>query len=78
MIEPAIEKATTRQKVFAFIKEHIHDKRFPPTIREIGVQVGLASTSAVHYHLDILRQMGLIRWTPGKARSIVLVKDEWS
>ena len=45
---------------------------YPPTVREIGQHVGVRSPSTVKYHLDHLRQAGLLQWDGGKTRSITL------
>ena len=41
-------------------------------MREIGQHVGVRSPSTVKYHLDHLRQAGLLQWDGGKTRSITL------
>lgn len=69
---------TKRQEdVLNFIKREIREKGYPPSVREIGAAVGLASSSTVHGHLDRLEKNGYIRRDPTKPRTIeVLVKDE--
>lgn len=53
-----------------------HNAGIPPTIREVGDMIGIKSTSHVRWHLDALEVRGLIRRTPGIARSIVLVERD--
>lgn len=55
---------TTKQKdMFAFLHDYIARHEFPPSIREIGDHVGIASTSVVNYNLNKLEEHGLIaRW----------------
>ena len=57
-------KLTKRQREIAeFIKHYAAKYGYPPTVREIGKAVGLASSSTVHAHLANLEKFGL-RATP--------------
>src|ERR1700684_2223092 len=49
---------------------------YPPTVREIGTEVGLASPSTVHAHLANLERAGLLRRDPTKPRALELVGRE--
>ena len=49
------------QRILAFMKNEIHAKGYPPTVREICEKVGLKSTSSVHSHLNTLERNGFIR-----------------
>lgn len=64
---------STQDKILNYIKSEIDLKGYPPTIREIGDAVGLASSSTVHGHLDRLEKRGLIRRDPSKPRAIDLI-----
>ena len=67
-------KLTKRQReVFDFIRRHTSEKGYPPTVREIGEAVGLASPSTVHAHLANLEKLGLLRRDPSKPRAIELL-----
>jgi repressor LexA len=59
-----------QQEIMEFIKKEVKDKGYPPSVREIGEAVGLASSSTVHGHLARLEQKGLIRRDPTKPRAI--------
>ncbi len=48
------------KKILAFLKEYQSREGYPPTIREIGEQTGISSTSVVNYYLDQLEKRGLI------------------
>ena len=62
---------TVRQrKVLEFIKESVEQRGFPPTIREIGDAVGLASTSSVSYQLISLQKKGFLRRDATKPRAV--------
>ncbi len=50
-----------QQRMFEFIHKFTREKGRPPTIREIGAQVGISSTSVVNYNLNILAREGLIQ-----------------
>lgn len=61
---------STQDKILKYIKSEIEIKGYPPTIREIGVAVGLSSSSTVHSHLERMEKKGLIRRDPTKPRTI--------
>jgi repressor LexA len=65
------EGLTPRQrKVLEFIRESVERRGFPPTIREIGDAVGLASTSSVSYQLVALQRKGFLRRDATKPRAV--------
>ncbi|WP_100373054.1 transcriptional repressor LexA [Bacillus sp. FJAT-45037] len=66
-----------QQEILDFIKIEVKKKGYPPSVREIGEAVGLASSSTVHGHLSRLEKKGFIRRDPTKPRAIeVLNLDE--
>jgi repressor LexA len=66
-----------QQDILDFIKSEVKKKGYPPSVREIGEAVGLASSSTVHGHLSRLESKGLIRRDPTKPRAIeILEVDE--
>lgn len=73
-----MKKLSKRQAdILAFIKAEVKKKGYPPSVREIGKAVGLASSSTVHGHLSRLESKGLIRRDPTKPRAIeILDTDE--
>lgn len=72
-----MKKVSKRQEdILAFIKEEVRTKGYPPSVREIGEAVGLASSSTVHGHLARLEQKGLIRRDPTKPRAIEILEPE--
>ena len=56
--------------VLKFIYECVHEKGYPPTVREIGEAVDLSSTSTVHGHIARLEKRGYIRKDPTKPRAL--------
>jgi repressor LexA len=71
-----VSKMSNRQNsILEFIKNEVRDKGYPPSVREIGEAVGLASSSTVHGHLDRLEKKGLIRRDPTKPRAIEILGD---
>lgn len=64
---------TRQQEIWQFLAEYVDEHGYPPTVREIGEAVGLASPSTVHAHLANLERAGLIRRDPTKPRAIELV-----
>ena len=70
-------KMTKRQQeIFTFIKRYGSKYGYPPTVREIGKAVGLASSSTVHAHLANLEKYGVLRRDPTKPRAIELLFDK--
>jgi repressor LexA len=62
-----------QQEIFEFIKKYSAGHGYPPTVRDIGKAVGLASSSTVHAHLANLEKVGLLRRDPSKPRAIELL-----
>ena len=62
-----------QQEIFDFIKRYSARHGYPPTVRDIGKAVGLASSSTVHAHLANLEKVGLLRRDPTKPRAIELL-----
>ena len=62
-----------QQEIFDFIKRYSAKYGYPPTVRDIGKAVGLASSSTVHAHLANLEKVGLLRRDPSKPRAIELL-----
>ena len=62
-----------QQEIFDFIKRYSAKYGYPPTVRDIGKAVGLASSSTVHAHLSNLERIGLLRRDPTKPRAIELL-----
>lgn len=62
------------QQVLDFITQYIQEHGYSPSIREIGAAVGLKSTASVSYHLQQLREQGVLHLPSGKGikRSISL------
>ncbi len=70
---PAETALTARQQeIWQFLVAYVDDHGYPPTVREIGEEVGLASPSTVHAHLANLERVGLIKRDPTKPRAIEL------
>ncbi|KLU59062.1 LexA repressor [Peptococcaceae bacterium CEB3] len=61
--------------ILDFIKSEIRRKGYPPSVREIGDAVGLASSSTVHGHLQTLEERGYIRRDPTKPRAIEILSS---
>ena len=61
-----------QQEIWQFLVTYVDGHGYPPTVREIGEEVGLASPSTVHAHLANLERVGLIKRDPSKPRAIEL------
>jgi repressor LexA len=62
-----------QQEIWDFLVGYVDRHGYPPTVREIGQAVGLASPSTVHAHLANLERAGLLRRDPTKPRALELV-----
>ena len=72
-----MKKISKRQEdIMTFIKDEVKKKGYPPSVREIGTAVGLASSSTVHGHLARLESKGYIRRDPTKPRAIEILDPE--
>src|SRR5262245_8699176 len=71
--EPVMDLTKRQQEIFDFIKRYSNDFGYPPTVRDIGKAVGLASSSTVHAHLANLEKLGLLRRDPSKPRAIEML-----
>ena len=71
------DKLSKRQAaIYVYICSYTAERGFPPSVREIGSAVGLASPSTVHMHLKVLQERGLIRRDSKKPRTIEVVNDD--
>jgi repressor LexA len=67
-----------QQEIWDFLVDYVDTHGYPPTVREIGEAVGLASPSTVHAHLANLERAGLLKRDPTKPRAVELVGRERS
>jgi repressor LexA len=67
-----------QQEIYDFVVRYAAKHGYPPTVREIGEEVGLASPSTVHAHLANLERAGLLRRDPTKPRALEVVGRERS
>jgi len=65
-----------QQRVLRVIKESIERRGFPPSMREIGDQVGLTSSSSVSHQLKVLEEKGFLRRDPNRPRAIEVFLPE--
>ena len=65
-----------QRRILEFIKSFALDNGYPPTIREIGEAVNIASTSVVNYNLNKLVEHGLIERAPKVSRGLWLSNQE--
>jgi repressor LexA len=71
-----VELTGRQREIWSFLVDYIDGHGYPPTVREIGEAVGLASPSTVHAHLANLERAGLLRRDPTKPRALELTGRE--
>ena len=71
------EVLTQRQReILDYLRKMLREKAYPPTVREIGLAIGLSSSSTVQNHLNTLERKGYIHRDPSKSRAIELVEKD--
>ncbi len=71
-----MELTGRQREIWSFLVDYVDGHGYPPTVREIGEAVGLASPSTVHAHLANLERAGLLRRDPTKPRALELIGRE--
>jgi len=74
--DQTVELTGRQQEIWTFLVDYVDRHGYPPTVREIGEAVGLASPSTVHAHLANLERAGLLRRDPTKPRALELTGRE--
>jgi len=72
------EPTGKKREILDFISAQVRERGYPPSVREIGEAVGLASSSTVHTHLQTLHRQGFLRRDPTKPRAIEVRYDALS
>jgi repressor LexA len=68
---------TARQQgVLVFLRDNIAKRGYPPSMREIGAAVGLASTSSVAHQLRVLEELGYVKRDPNRPRALEVFLPE--
>ena len=62
--------------VYEAVRAAIATHGYPPSLREIGEQVGLTSPSSVKHQLDKLERLGLVRRDPNRPRAMEVVTGD--
>ncbi len=62
-----------QEKIFSYIKRHVEEKNYPPSVRDICQEVGLKSTSSVFGYINDLEKMGVIRKDPAHPRALQII-----
>lgn len=59
-----------QQRILTHLRDSIEHRGYPPSIREIGEAVGLASSSSVAHQLRVLEEKGFIKRDPHRPRAL--------
>lgn len=65
-----------QQRILVFLREGIEKRGYPPSMREIGQAVGLASTSSVAHQLRVLERLGYVKRDPHRPRALEIFLPE--
>ena len=65
-----------QQRILTTLRDAIEQRGYPPSIREIGEEVGLASSSSVAHQLRVLEQKGFIKRDPNRPRALEVFLPE--
>src|SRR5690554_1438393 len=65
-----------QQRILNVLRDSIEKRGYPPSIREIGDTVGLASSSSVAHQLRTLEQKGFIKRDPNRPRALEVFLPE--
>src|SRR5690349_9407751 len=71
-MQTTAELTGRQREIWSFVVDYVDQHGYPPTVREIGEAVGLASPSTVHAHLANLERAGLLKRDPTKPRALEL------
>ena len=66
-----------QQMVLIFLREEIAKRGYPPSMREIGAAVGLASTSSVSHQLRVLEQLGYVKRDANRPRALEIFLSDF-
>ena len=77
---PANEEGLTprQMKILEVIQSALDSQGYPPSMREIGVAVGLSSPASVKYQLEVLEEKGWIRRDPTRGRALEILPSDGS
>jgi repressor LexA len=64
-----------RREILDYIGQCLRERGYPPSVREIGSAVGLASSATVHSHLAVLQREGYLIKDPTKPRAMTVQYD---
>ncbi|MEA4814363.1 MAG: transcriptional repressor LexA [Oscillospiraceae bacterium] len=70
-----MEHKKMQMQIYRYIVDCVKAQGYPPSVREIGLAVGLKSPSTVHFHLKNLEEAGYIEKGAGKGRALRPIKD---
>jgi len=65
-----------QQRILMVLRDAIENRGYPPSIREIGEEVGLASSSSVAHQLRVLESKGFIKRDPNRPRALEVFLPE--
>lgn len=73
LVDKQLNLTDKQQRILTTIRNYVNQRGRPPTIREIGREVGISSTSVVNYHLNKLKDFGLLEREIQVSRGLKMV-----
>ena len=75
-VAPESDLSDRQRAILEMIRNAILERGYPPTVREIGDTVGLASPSSVAYQLKVLTERGYLRRDLNRARAVEVMSPD--
>lgn len=67
-----------QRRILEVISQAVELRGYPPSIRELGESVGLASPSSVSHQLKVLESKGFLRRDPNRPRALEVIHPDFS
>ncbi|MGG3943354.1 transcriptional regulator [Peribacillus psychrosaccharolyticus] len=68
----SLEPTKRQKEVLEAITKYIVMNGYPPSIRDLGEEVGLKSSSTVSFLLTKLKEKGYVTWEEGRRRTLTI------
>ena len=63
-------RVAKKEAVYDYVKQHIKERGYAPSLEEICAGVGIRSKATVAYNLNWLKAEGRVDWEQNKSRTL--------